>query len=278
MYGLLSQLQNNHTVLDLGCGKGSFHYDSFPFQTIAADVQLPPDVVAARRHRTQYVVSDSSAIPLTGASVDAVIAHNTLEHFADYRQTLVEVQRVLKPHGWLWIAVPNGYGFDDKLYRYVFEGGGHVNRFTREALISQVETLTSLRLVAACDLFSSFIFLRKPTPEEAAGYPRRAHFLAGISPEFLSTTVVALNTATRLVDKYTGSRWSQYGWGLVFAANGSLSSEQLPSYFNVCRKCGSGFSRMHLPESTKSFFGIRPYHCPGCNEFNLFVDPPAGLD
>jgi predicted SAM-dependent methyltransferase len=73
-----------------------------------------------------------------------VICHHTLEHFDGYRETLAEISRILDPKGWLWIAVPNGYGFDDALYRAVFSGGGHVNRFTYDSLIQDVERITSL--------------------------------------------------------------------------------------------------------------------------------------
>src|SRR5262249_7626967 len=149
--------------------------------------------------------------------VAVVVSHHTLEHFEDYKKTLSEVRRVLHSDGWLWIAVPNGYGFDDALYRSVFAGGGHVNRFSYATLVAEVETITGLRLVRSCDLFSSFIYLKKPTPDELQHYPAKAGFLRDIPNGFLTFGVLALNAATRVVDKILGSRLSQYGWGFVFA-------------------------------------------------------------
>jgi SAM-dependent methyltransferase len=225
----------------------------------------------------QYIQAESRTIPLKDATVDAVICHNTMEHFEDYKQTLVEIRRILRPTGWLWVAVPNGYGLDDKMYRFIFEGGGHVNRFTFDGLISEVQNITGLRLIETCNLFSSFIFLHRPTPKEAAGYPRTAHFLANIPESTGTFGVLALNTVTRLVDRLLKTRLSQYGWGFVFAYEG-IEPGRLPSFFNVCRKCGSGCARHHVRRFGRGLLGITPYDCPHCGELNIFVTPPAGLD
>jgi SAM-dependent methyltransferase len=274
---LLTKLDASHTVLDLGCGGGSFHYEAYPFRTIATDIQLPRSIPEARRARTLYFRAESATIPLADDSVDAVICHNTLEHFLDYRSTLGEIRRVLRTAGWLWIAVPNGYGLDDHLYRLVFEGGGHVNRFRFKNLISEVEQLTGLQLVQTCDLFSSFIFLHRPSAEEAAFYPRTAHVLANIPEDVHRLGVLALNTATRLCDRWLGCRLSQYGWGFVFGPP-FMTRERLPSFFNVCRKCGSGCAEHHIKRFRRSILGLRPYHCPHCDELNVFVRPPRGFD
>jgi SAM-dependent methyltransferase len=277
VHSLLAKLDATRIVLDLGCGGGSFHYEAYPFQTLATDIHLPSDVPDARRERTRYFQSDCAAIPLADQSVDVVICHHTLEHFPDYRSTLREIRRVLRASGWLWIAVPNGYGFDDRLYRFTFEGGGHVNRFTFKKLISDVETLTGLRLVQNCALFSSFIFLHRPTEEEVARYPRRAHVLARPSEKVHRFGMLALNTVTRVLDKALGCRLSQYGWGFVFGRP-SMTVEALPSFFNVCRKCGSGCAEGAIQRFGTSVFGLRKYNCPHCGELNIFVRPPEGLD
>lgn len=277
MHSLLDKLDKSKTVLDLGCGRGSFHYQAYPFRTIATDLHLHRDVVDERRQHTWYIHSDSNAIPLAAASVDVVICHNTLEHFPDYAVTLAEIRRVIRPDGWLWIAVPNGFGLDDALYRFVFEGGGHVNRFRFERLIEEVQEITGMRVVQTCDLFSSFIFLNPPTPEVAAGYPRTAHFLVNVPDGFGTFGILALNTTTRIVDRLFGSRWSQYGWGFVFASE-STRIDKLPSFFNVCRKCGSGCAAGHVKRFGRSVLGLRTYNCPYCGELNIFVKSPKGLD
>ena len=275
LYTLLSRLERDHVVLDLGCGRGSFHYEVCRGRIIAMDLALPEK--RAPHPQLTYFRADSSAIPLPDASVDAVISHHTLEHFPDYKTTLTEIRRILNPNGWLWIAVPNGYGFDDALYRFLFEGGGHVNRFQYESLVTEVENATGTRLAQSCDLFSSFIYLKRPTTDELQHYPARAGFLGKIPEGFLTFGVLALNTATRLMDRVSGSRLSQYGWGFVFVRQ-PAPIDNMPSYFNVCRQCGSGNSAELLSRMPGwSFFRLRPYKCIHCGELNVFVPPPPGF-
>jgi len=275
LYTLLSRLENDSIVLDLGCGRGSFHYEACRGHIVAMDLAIPEKDV--RRHQAAYLLADSSAIPLADASVDAVISHHTLEHFPDYKTTLSEIRRILSPKGWLWIAVPNGYGFDDALYRFVFAGGGHVNRFQHDPLVTEVEDVTGTRLAQSCDLFSSFIYLKKPTADEFQHFPARAGFLREIPDGFLTFGVLALNAGTRLIDKAFGCRLSQYGWGFVFVRQ-PMPIGDMPSYFNVCRQCGSGNSA-EVVKSTggRSLLGLRLYKCIHCGEMNVYVTPPPSL-
>jgi len=222
-----------------------------------------------------YMYADSAAIPLASRSVDAVISHHTMEHFADYKNALSEIARVLRPDGWLWVAVPNGYGFDDSLYRFVFSGGGHVNRFTHDAFVAEIQQATGMNLVAQCDLFSSFIYLKKPSPEELKLYPPRARFLGEVPEGFAAFGSVGLNAVTRIVDKLLGFRCSQYGWGFIFSRM-ALGKTHLPSCFNVCRKCGSG--SLFTSVARRTLFGVGLFHCIHCKTLNVCVAPPKDLE
>jgi SAM-dependent methyltransferase len=239
------------------------------------DLSLP-DTSLQQRPGTSCLLADSGAIPLLDASVDVVVSHHTLEHFENYQTTLSEIRRILRPEGWLWIAVPNGYGFDDALYRFLFAGGGHVNRFRHDALVAEVEEVTRTRLVRECDLFSSFIYLRKPAADELQHFPARAGFLGELPDGFRTFGVLALNGLTRLLDKFRGSRLSQYGWGFVFTRT-TMKVDMMPSYFNVCRQCGSGNSAETLRGTTRTMLGMGFYKCVHCGERNIFVAPPRGL-
>ena len=271
---MLGRLEPDRVVLDLGCGRGSFHYETCRGHIVAMDLTLPEN---SRRPQAMYLCADSSAVPLRDASVDVVISHHTLEHFHDYKTTLAEIRRILSPQGWLWIAIPNGYGFDDALYRFVFAGGGHVNRFEYGALIPEVEKLTDTQFQRSCDLFSSFIYLRRPSDDELQHYPARAGFLGEMPAGFLTFLVLALNAGTRLADRAFGTRYSQYGWGFVFARQ-HIEIGEMPSYFNVCRQCGSGNAAALIRRPRLSLLGLRFYKCPHCGELNIGVLPPANLD
>ena len=273
MENVLARLTEQQVVVDLGCGPGSFHYESYTCRIIGIDLN-----VSQRAHvsRVRFLKANSAEIPLGSNSVDAVVCHHTLEHFHDFRTTLVEVNRILKDNGVIWIAIPNGYSLDDALYRFVFSGGGHLNRFSRDQLIEEVHRLTRFRLMQEVDLFSSFIYRKKPTAEEYQYYPPTARFLSHIPDGTSTTAILAINTLTRLIDKLFGSRVSQYGWGFVFAAESICLDALHRPYFNVCSKCGSGIPAARLRDEgqLKQFCGVGFYHCPYCRQLNAFVAPP----
>ena len=92
----------------------------------------------------------------------------------------MKLGRVLKPGGRLYVSVPNGYGFCDGVYRWVYEGGGHVNRFRRDDLIRQIEARAGVRLAEWKKLYSSFVYLPQrpasgpPSPPRPARAPQDA--------------------------------------------------------------------------------------------------------
>src|SRR5207249_5885818 len=135
------------------------------------------------------------------------------------------------------------------------------NRFSYDALVAEIEEATGTRLARSCELFSSFIYVR----------PGKVRLLAEIPEGFLTFSVLALNTVTRLLDKAFGSRYSQYGWGFAFV-RGEMAVEEMPSYFNVCRQCGAGDSAEFLKRHSRgSFLGMGLYRCPHCGETNVLV-------
>jgi SAM-dependent methyltransferase len=277
MYDLLGKLPPQSTVLDLGCGGGSFHYETCAGTVFAMDLTLEGKTLRKNDPRVAYLCADSAAVPLPDGSVDAVISHNTMEHFPDYRKALAEVGRVLRSDGWLWVSVPDGYAFSDNLYRFVFAGGGgHVNRFTHDGLVEDVRQIAGLRLVAHCDLFSSFNYLKKPAPEEEKDYRGPARAFVEMPVGLSTFGNLAVNAVTRIADKLLGSRYSQYGWGFVFA-KGTLQTPNPPSYFNVCRGCGSGIP-FRLIVARRTLWGMGLFDCPHCKKLNVFVSPRAPLE
>jgi SAM-dependent methyltransferase len=264
---ILQSLNETQTVVDLGCGLGSFHYEAYRCRILAIDLSFRSENLNRQNSRLQYLQADSAEIPIASNAVDAVVCNHTLEHFAQYRNTLREIGRILNFKGMLWISVPNGYGFDDSLYRLVFDGGGHVNRFTQAGLVKDVEAETDLKLLQAIDLYSGFVYLRRPSPDDGP-VPRSFNTLA----------LLGINAVTRLVDKFAGSRISQYGWGFVFARPG-VELSALTSYFNVCWKCGSGNDAEILKHQgrIKKVMVFSMYSCLDCGEQSIFIEPPPGI-
>lgn len=279
MDNILRSLTSSQIVVDLGCGTGSFSYRSYDCKIIGIDIALHPASLIRDGMRIQYLRSNAAEIPLSDNSVDAVICNHTLEHFP-YRRVLAEINRILNSNGLLWVAVPNGYSFDDALYRFILDGGGHINRFRFRALIEEVQGHTELSLIQSNLLFSSFIYiyLRRLTWEQVRVFPMTARALYLMPKSLNRALILSLNSITRIIDKYCGTRTSLYGWGFVFAKT-PATLDPLPSYFNVCWKCGSGNDAgcLRTAERLSSSFGVTFYRCARCDERNLFFEPLDGM-
>ena len=276
---ILEILRPSDTALDLGCGPGSFDYSQYAFRIVGVDLHLDPKELYKEAGRVHYIRSQADEIPLKNGSVNLVLCHHTLEHFPGYKSTLSEIGRVLGPEGVLWIAVPDGCSFDDTLFRHIFSGGGHVNQFRRDPLVAEVTERKRAELVQAVRLYSGFVYLKIPTPEQLIHFPETAEYLADI-PERLSTLwITGVNLFTRVVDKVLGSETSLYGWGLVFS-RGPVDIRPIKSCFNVCWNCGSGNAATDLEteDLISRRFGLPIYRCRGCHRQNFFVGPVPGTD
>ena len=87
--------------------------------------------------------------------------------------------------------------------------------------------------------------------------------------------VYLLNGSTRLIDRSLKTRTGIYGWGFVFGKPGT-ELDPLPSYFNVCSKCGAGCPFACLAVIRK--WGLKFYECPLCKGRNLLFQPPEGFE
>jgi ubiquinone/menaquinone biosynthesis C-methylase UbiE len=278
MDNILWALDSSQTALDLGCGSGSFKYDQYPCKVIGMDLELRSARFKEDKNRIWYVRGSGDCIPLADSSVDAVICNHTFEHFLNHRYILREIDRILKSEGLLWIAIPNGRSFDDILYRLLFLGGGHANRFTVGQLTSDVQAEAHLQLQQVVRLFSGFVYLQRFHGEDLRRVPLSAKFLSYIPTPISRALVISVNALVRLIDKYLGGNMSQYGWGFVFSrAEFQLSSA--PSLFNVCWRCGSGNEAKVLRSAgrLRRSLGLTFYSCANCNTSNPFIEPPPGL-
>ncbi len=267
---LVRDLPASARVLDLGSGAGSFDYASTSSGVVAVDLAFPAPI----QGKLGQVCATSSALPLQTGSVDLVVSNHTLEHFAELDRALIEVDRVLKGEGTLWVAVPDSACLDDILYRWVFEGGGHVNPFTLASLISTVESRTGLRAREFKRLCSGFVYLSPPDPEKLAHFPRRARFLGIVPGAVLRFGLRWLNYATRLCDAWFSTRFSQYGWGVVFCKSiEPAAMVELECDVNVCFRCGTGHPDSTLSRVSSRRLLWKTFRCSVCGEKNLYFDP-----
>jgi len=259
-------------VLDLGSGRGSFPMGDWPFTVIRLDEDLDTCLEPRDRAPREFVLPASGgALPLQAASIDVVVCNHVLEHVSELDPVLHEIRRVLKPGGRLFVTVPNGYGICDGVYRWVFEGGGHVQRHRRAELAALVERETGLHLRQWQRLYSSFVYLWRVLPLLEArpqDFGRRLRRLGRLPSATLRVAQAALYVGTRLWERLFGGEAAGYGWAFWFEPEpGPLHQE--PPYINVCRACGTGEPRGEVQR-----LGRFRWRCPVCACSNFLPDWP----
>lgn len=110
-----ANIQDGHTVLDLGCGTGTLtglikaRHSSASVVGLDGDpkaLQIARGKLSQQGHKVTLVEAMSFQMPFDLASFDRVTSSLLFHHLstADKRRTLQEVRRVLKPGGELHIA------------------------------------------------------------------------------------------------------------------------------------------------------------------------------
>ena len=93
------------TVLDVGCGAQPYRSLLLPaVRYIGIDRAAAGEEFGYRVPDTRYY--DGTVWPIDDASIDTVMATETLEHVVRPEGFLAEAGRVLKPGGWLLLTVP----------------------------------------------------------------------------------------------------------------------------------------------------------------------------
>jgi SAM-dependent methyltransferase len=259
VHEILRHLPDGAAVLDLGSGAGSFDRARYPRLR----------VICLDRESGAMVRGDAAQLPFRDASFDAIVSNHSLEHIERLDQALDEIRRVLRADGSLYVAVPDASTITDRLYRWLFRGGGHVNSFRdADAFEAMIARATGLKCAARRTLISSFLFLGarhfKPRP------PRRLWVLGGGDLR----VVAIVSYAARWIDRWIGTRASVYGWAFYFGRVGEAVDATVWS--NVCVGCGAGRSSAALVASGKLRRGwMRSYRCAGCGAWNLFTGDGA---
>ena len=108
------------TVLDLGAGRGRLSQSGSAWRRTLVDLRgegrtviaIDPDpAVLTNPSADQTLVMVDDEIPLPDRSVDLVVANWVLEHVRDPHAGAAEIDRVLRPGGWLCGHTPNRNGY-----------------------------------------------------------------------------------------------------------------------------------------------------------------------
>jgi SAM-dependent methyltransferase len=259
MNELLRNLLPGATVLDLGCGAGSFDSTASQFTTVRLDLE------PGSARLPNFVRADAARLPFRAGCFDVVVSNHSLEHVENLTGALEEIGRILKPAGSLYVAVPDATTITDRLYRWLAHGGGHVNPFSSAPeLTLKIERTTGLKHAATRTLCTSFSFLNRRNHR----VPKRLLLFGGGTP----TSLHFWNYLFRMLDRLLGTRLSIYGWAFYF---GNIDATfECVAWTNVCIFCGAGHpSDCLLRERRVVKHRLIPaYRCPGCRTMNLLTN------
>jgi ubiquinone/menaquinone biosynthesis C-methylase UbiE len=124
-------------ILEIGCGNGYGGYllnQLQPKSYIGLDVMEEQIELARRKYpQYQYIVQDATDLSqFADASKDVVIIFGVLHHIPEWRKTIDEIARVLKPGGQLFLEEPRGV--DIKFFDFFFRWGHPNTDFGLKAL------------------------------------------------------------------------------------------------------------------------------------------------
>jgi ubiquinone/menaquinone biosynthesis C-methylase UbiE len=109
-----AKLLRPQTVLDVGCGRGFYlkHLIDIPGLKLISGIDVNERYLKiARKYlkdpRINLSVGSVYHLPYPAEHFDLVICSEVLEHLSHDRQALLEINRVLKPKGYLLITVPH---------------------------------------------------------------------------------------------------------------------------------------------------------------------------
>jgi len=267
MHEWIAELGPSGRVLDLGAGAGSLKASEYPCKVVTVDCDWGAFAQAYQADRRDGAVAAGEALPFGPGTFDLVICHHVLEHIEGLDGVLREIARVLKQTGRMYVSVPNGYGLCDGIYRWVFEGGDHVNRFRRQELTARIESAVGLKMVRWQKLYSSFAYLYRLKDLDRAILPKlppRLRRIAQVPSRLTDSVQAALYVFTRVADRVAGVDWALYGWALYFDRTGGMCQEN-PPYVNVCLSCGSGHAATELSRYRRIF-----YRSPTCGRRGIY--------
>jgi len=122
-YQLVSRLKDGHNILDIGCATGQFLHEFKDRGWKCTGIE--PDENARKFAQKKYDLKIFDPIEINNLkdhSFDVISMWHVLEHVSDLKSRMMDLQRLLKENGYLFIALPNFESWDAKHYGEYWAG------------------------------------------------------------------------------------------------------------------------------------------------------------
>lgn len=258
---LCGLMRENDNVLDVGCGTGEYVTNAIghlPVNVTAIDCDGVSIDYARRRNRhsnIKYLVGFGESFA-SDEWYDLIICSHVLEHNLNPKAILLNLRRLLKDDGVLYVAVPNGFGdfevenFVPRMLCRTSWGRSAVGRFRRKE-----DTRDSMN---ADSQHVQFFTYRSITGLlEQVGF----RISACVKEEFLGGVVTSRVVSTSpLLTRWNVSIAKRMplfmvnSWMFICSPNGKFmlkGEKAVREYWDTC-PCGVGC--IGLPEGTRGFF------------------------
>ena len=109
-------------ILDLGCGTGEFVIKPLLNELEECEVRGMDfskgmiKMASSRIPKGDFLVGDAHNLTFNNDIFDIVTSREVLEHLSDPKQTIREMNRVVKKDGYVIISTPSWFGFIAPLY------------------------------------------------------------------------------------------------------------------------------------------------------------------
>lgn len=141
---LIKKYNSSGNLMDLGCGLGYFLHGAIEDKTFnCVGVDVSDDAIKYVKSTFGYVVKNENELDsFDKSSFDVITQWHVMEHVHFLNERMVQLYKLLKQEGTMFIAVPNSDSWDAKNYKEYWDGYDvprHLYHFNQNSFKSLME-------------------------------------------------------------------------------------------------------------------------------------------